>query len=169
VDGGHGFGEQGPAPTLMPPWPEHPAGGVSMHVPNAPPTEPVTQHWMGGSVVVVVDTTVVLVVTTPVVVVVVGTVVVVVLPGQLPDPQASQQLGIDPTQALPPVGAWQRASLDLTLQRVFPNASVRQHVTAPARPHVERVAQSTTRLRHAARSLACLSARVAWCATHATY
>jgi hypothetical protein len=161
VDGGHGFGEHDPPPTLMPPWLEHPGAVVRMHESKAPPTEPDTQHWTLGCVVVVVDTAVVLVVGAPVV-------VVVVAPGQPPSElQASQQLDTDPTQALPPIGARHRFALRLMLHRARPLASVRQHVTKPSRPHVERPAHARISLRHAARTVPSRIARLAAWATHA--
>jgi len=89
--------------------------------------------------VVVVD--VVLVVTWLVVVVACSVVLVVAHP---PSKQASQQLGTTPTQALPPVGATQWAGLRFTLQTVSPVGLVRQHVTKPGLPHVDRAAQRMT-------------------------
>jgi hypothetical protein len=73
-----------------------------------------------------------------VVLVVVEVVVVDVVVAQPPPPHASQQLEYAPTQALPPVDAVQRDASRRTLQRVVPSAFVRQHVTAPGLPHVER-------------------------------
>jgi hypothetical protein len=68
----------------------------------------------------------------------------VVLGTQLPLPQESQQLGTVPVHALPPFGARQRVASLFTLQRSLPAAVVRQQVTAPGRPHVDRVAQRFT-------------------------
>ena len=62
---------------------------------------------------------------------------------------ASQQLGKLPVQAEPPDGALQRSAERLIAQRVLLREFVRQHVTAPARPHVERAAQRSTWPRHA--------------------
>src|SRR5881628_820571 len=90
-----------------------------------------------GAVVVVVATGVVVVVvaTGPVVVVVaMGVVVVVLLAGA---PQASQQLGADPTDAVPPVGALQSAAVLLIEHVVWPVLSVVQQVTKPGLPQVE--------------------------------
>src|SRR5947199_266524 len=120
----------------------------------------------GAGAVVVVVAAVVVVVATVVVVVVVdgGTVVVVVPPppAQPPDTHASQQLGCVPTQALPPEGAVHALARLLTLHVVAPVASVRQHVTAPARPHVELPAQLMTTSAH------CLDSVPAWTAWFVT-
>lgn len=79
-------------------------------------------------------------------------VVDVVVGTQSPPPHASQQLGTVPTQAVPPLGARQRAASLFTLQRKPPETLVRQQVTAPARPHVERAAQRLTAPLHSVRS-----------------
>jgi hypothetical protein len=95
---------------------------------------------------VVVGATVVVVVAggTVVLVVVGGATVEVVVEGagQLPlEPHASQQLDVAPTQALPPFGAVHAAPSRLMLHLVFPFLSLRQQVTKPSLPHVERHAQ----------------------------
>ena len=77
-----------------------------------------------------------------------GNVVVVVAGPQLPALQASQQLASLPTQALPPGGAVHSPAPPLTLHLVAPSALVRQQVTRPGRPHVERAAQRTAAGRH---------------------
>jgi hypothetical protein len=84
-------------------------------------------------------------------VVVVDVVVDVVVVGatQPPASHASQQLGTAPTHALPPFGARQASALRLVAQRVTPRRFVRQQVTAPGRPHVERAAQRRTSRRQA--------------------
>jgi hypothetical protein len=75
------------------------------------------------------------------VVVVVLVVLVVVVGGGTAHPpsasQASQQLDMSPTHALPPRGARHFAALGLTLHFVLPFAAVRQQVTAPGRPQVD--------------------------------
>jgi hypothetical protein len=81
-----------------------------------------------------------------------GTVVVVVAAAHPVAPQASQQLAADPAQACPPAGAVHDAALRLIVHFVRPFASVRQHVAAPGRPHVERAAQRFTGDAHSARS-----------------
>ena len=76
----------------------------------------------------------------------------VVVGTQSPLPHASQQLGTVPAHAVPPFGARQRAASFFTLQRSRPAALVRQQVTAPGFPHVERVAHRFTALLQAERS-----------------
>jgi len=93
-----------------------------MHMSNAPPADDGTQHRVLGCVVVV----------------------VLVPPVQPPAPHASQQLATVPMHALPPGGAWHLSASCLTLQRLRPLASVRQQVTNPFRPQVERAAQRIT-------------------------
>jgi len=56
--------------------------------------------------------------------------------------QASQQLGVPPTHAMPPRGGRQAAALRLMLHLVSPRAFVRQQVTTPGRPHVDRRAHA---------------------------
>ena len=57
-----------------------------------------------------------------------------------PDPvHASQQLANAPTHAPPPRGARQDSASRAMRQRVRPVGDVTQHVTAPGRPHVERL------------------------------
>jgi len=97
-----------------------------------------------GAVVVVAMVVVVsmVVVVGAVVDVVCGTVVVVGPPAH-----ASQQLAVWPTDAEPPSGARQRPALLRMLQWLLPSMSVRQHVTNPLRPQVERAAQASTSVR----------------------
>jgi len=108
-----------------------------------------------GAVVVVVATgAVVVVVATGAVVVVVaaGAVVVVVEPiHEPPAPHASQQLGTDPTHAVPPGGALQ-FPLCLVEQVVLPVALVWQQVTKPGLPQVDCAAHCTTAPLHWGRS-----------------
>jgi len=101
-----------------------------------------------------------------VVLVAVGTVVVVVLSGA---PHASQQLGTDPTNAVPPLGGLQAAALCLIEQVVLPAASVRQQVTAPGKPQVDCEAQDTTASRHSSRSSPSATASSATWPTQFTY
>ena len=103
---------------------------------KAPPADDCTQHWVCPGVVVVV--------VAPGVVV-----VVVVLPGA---PHASQQLGVEPTNADPPLGGLQASAVRLIEQVVLPVASVRQQVTAPSTPQVDCAAQDTTGSAHSGRS-----------------
>src|SRR5439155_3571 len=89
----------------------------------------------GGAVVLVTPGAVVVVgPMVAVVLVTVRTVVVVLLAGA---PHASQQLGADPTNAVPPRGGLQAPALRLIEQVVLPVASVRQQVTAPGMPQVD--------------------------------
>src|SRR5262249_62135409 len=67
-----------------------------------------------------------------VVVVAPGGVVVVVAPAQPTALQLSQQLGVVPTHAEPPLGAAHFAALDFTEHFVLPLPGVRKHVTKPA-------------------------------------
>ena len=78
-----------------------------------------------------------------------GAVVVVVASAQLPAAQLSQQLGMVPTQAEPPLGAVHFAALGFTTHFVLPLAVVRQHVTNPALPQVDFLAHPSTVARHA--------------------
>jgi hypothetical protein len=78
-------------------------------------------------------------------------------PGQ-PSEHASQQLVADPTQAVPPFGGVHRSAEALVLQRVLPFALVRQQVTKPGLPHVDRAAQRVTRPLQL-RGSSCASAR----------
>ena len=75
--------------------------------------------------------------------VVAGAVVVVVV-AHPESVQASQQLATTPTQASPPARLIQRAASRFTLQLASPLAFVRQQVTAPRFPHVDRAAHRTT-------------------------
>jgi hypothetical protein len=125
-------------------------------------------------IVLLVDDTTVVVVVLPVgvveVVVAGGWVVEVLPPAQSPfGPQASQQLGSVPMQAVPPFGARHAAAPNRGLQRMMPLANVRQQVTALALPHVEFEAQPTTSSRHGARSDPSLTAAWATLATQRTY
>jgi len=70
--------------------------------------------------------------------------VVVVVTTQPVAPQASQQLDADPTHACPPRRATHDAGACLTVHLVAPPGFVRQHVTAPGSPQVERDAQRRT-------------------------
>ena len=79
-------------------------------------------------------------------VVVVTVKVVVVGDAQPLPPHASQQLDAVPTHALPCFGALQRPCL--IEHDVFPDADVRQQVTNPVRPQVDRAAHRTTAPRH---------------------
>jgi len=99
-----------------------------------------------------------------------GRSVVVVVAGaaQLAAAQASQQLDAVPAQALPPGGALHGCPPLLTLQRLPPSARVRQQVTSPGRPQVERAAQRTTAVRHWGRSVPRRAAVLATRTTQAT-
>ena len=165
--GGQGFGEQLPGPASCPPWALHSAGVRSIQVSKAPVADDCTQHWVCAGVVVVVAPPVVVVVAAPVVVVAAGVVVVVVvLPGA---PHASQQLGVEPTNADPPLGALQAAAVRLIEQVVLPVASVRQQATAPSKPQVDCAAQDTTVSWHSSRSSPSATASSATMATQFTY
>jgi hypothetical protein len=74
--------------------------------------------------------------------VVVVVVVVVVTHPELV--QASQQLANAPTHAVPPLGGTHDAALFLIVHFVLPDAVVRQHVTNPGLPHVDRAAHFFT-------------------------
>jgi hypothetical protein len=109
--------------------------------------------WGRASVVVVVAPAMVVVDVardTVVVDVAPGTVVVVVVAStQLPAAQLSQQLGVVPTHAEPPLGAVHFAALGFTTHFVLPFAVVRQQVTNPALPQVDFLAHPSTAARHA--------------------
>ena len=78
-------------------------------------------------------------------------VVVVVLVVELAQPevpQASQQLVNPTTQALPLRGPLHEDAPDSIWQLVAPAGSVRQQVTAPGLPQVDRDAHRRTRLMH---------------------
>ena len=96
-------------------------------------------------------------------------VVVVVTPAQLLALQVSQQLGVVPTQAEPPLGAVHSASLDFTEHFCTPFAVVRQQVTKLGLPQVDRLAQRTTATPHCLGRPAVFTAAFAAFATHATY
>ncbi|HYC23907.1 MAG TPA: hypothetical protein VEI94_14445 [Candidatus Bathyarchaeia archaeon] len=67
---------------------------------------------------------------------------------QLPfEPQASQQLGCEHADALPPAGARQASALRLMLHELFPFARVLQQATAPGRPQVDLATQRRTEAR----------------------
>jgi len=125
------------------------------------------------SVVLVVVSSVVLVVASSVVLVVVsGGPVVVVVPPEIHVPSAahaSQQLDCDPTHAVPPCGGLQSSSRCLILHIVWPCSSVRQQVTKPGLPQVDRAAQRTTASLHSCRSDPSFTAASARCATQLTY
>ena len=101
-----------------------------------------------------------------VVLVTVRTVVVVLLAGA---PHASQQLGADPTNAVPPRGGLQAPALRLIVQVVLPATSVRQQVTAPGMPQVDCDAQDTTASSHSSRSSPSATASPATLATQCRY
>ena len=104
-------------------------------------------------VVVVAAPVLVVVVAAPVVVVVGAAVVVVTgAPHVPPGPHASQQLGTDPTHAVPPRGGLQADSLLLIEQLVLPLLSVRQQVTKPGLPQVDCASQLITAPEHGGRS-----------------
>jgi len=84
-----------------------------------------------------------------VVVVAPGTVLVVAASGQLPAAQLSQQLGMVPTHAEPPLGAVHLAAFGFTTHFVLPLAVVRQQVTNPALPQVDFLAHPNTAARNA--------------------
>ena len=94
---------------------------------------------------------------------------VVVVTPQLPASQLSQQLGVAPTHATPPMGAAHFASLGFTEHFVMPFAGVRQHVTKPAAPHVDFFAHRTTAARHVFGRLPLFTAAFATPATQWTY
>jgi len=106
-----------------------------------------------------------------IIVVVVGppAMVVVVLSGQLPAPQASQQLGTSCTQAAPLLGAVPFVACALMEHFVKPFAEVRQHETKPGRPHVDWAAQLRTACLHCFGRLPLDTANFATPATHLTY
>jgi len=128
---------------------------------------------VASSVVLVVVSSVVLVVVSSVVLVVVsGGPVVVVVPPEIHVPSAahaSQQLDCDPTHAVPPCGGLQSSSRCLILHIVWPCSSVRQQVTKPGLPQVDRAAQRTTASLHSCRSDPSFTAASARCATQLTY
>jgi hypothetical protein len=95
-----------------------------------------------------------------------GVVVLVAQPFAL---QASQQLENAPMQALPLRGALQRRSRRLMLQWLLPPASVRQQVTKPGRPHVDRAAHAVTSSLHCLRSVPAVTASFATLFTHDRY
>ena len=103
-----------------------------------------------GVVVVVALLGVVVVVACGIVVVVVRRsivlvgVVVGVTSGQVAPPHASQQLGWSPTQARPRFGALHAAALRLMPHFCTLCAFVRQQVTNPVLPHVDRAAHLMT-------------------------
>jgi len=183
--GGQGFGEQVPAPALIPFWVPHSVSLRSKQSTKAPIGDDCSQHWIGACVVVVVAPGPVVVVVvaagavvvdvsvaTVVVVVSSGGEVVVVLPPvehEPPAPHASQQLDCDPTHAVPPGGAVQLCPSCLIEQVVLPLESVWQQVTKPGLPQVDAAAQSTTASLHAARSSPSSMASFTTCATQLTY
>ncbi len=89
--------------------------------------------------------------------------VVVVVVAQPPSVHASQQLGSSPTQKDPPFGALHLAALLLIEQLVLPLFVVRQQVTKPGLPQVERAAQRRTKreqLRLARTAFSCPAAQL---------
>jgi hypothetical protein len=82
---------------------------------------------------------------------------------------ASQQLGALLTHASPLRGARHESASRLVLQSVRPLAVVRQHVTKPSRPHVDRAAQRTTSPWHSCRRSPLATASFATPATQLTY
>ena len=69
---------------------------------------------------------------------------------------------------LPPEGAVHSAALLMTLHLRVPSARVRQQVTEPGRPHVERTAQRTTGVRQCDRRRPARAAALATRATQST-
>jgi len=112
------------------------------------------------SVVVVVEVVVLVLI-----VVVEVLVVVVVVLGHPLGPQASQQLGLAPMVA----GGLQRVASRRMLQWIFPTESVRQQVTKPGLPQVERAAQRTTLDLQGRGSRNASTSPLATPATHRTY
>jgi len=104
-----------------------------------------------------------------IVVVVAPGVVVGVVAAQLPAAQLSQQLGVAPTHAKPPIGGLHFASLDFTEHFEIPVAVVRQHVTNPVAPQVDFLAHRTTAARQSLGRLPLFAAPFATCATHFVY
>ena len=100
-----------------------------------------------------------------------GDVVVVLVPPEMHEPSAhaSQQLGSDPTHAVPSCGALQSLSLCLMLHFVWPCSSVRQQVTKSGLPQVDCAAQCTTASLHSWRSDPSLVAASATCCTQLMY
>src|SRR5262245_18706498 len=102
-------------------------------------------------------------------VVVVVVVVLVVGTTHPPAPHASQQLANTPTHALPPSGAVHRPGSRFVLHRGLPPGRVRQQVTAPGLPHVERAAQRLTAPLQDIGSVPAVARALAIPAAHATY
>jgi len=96
-------------------------------------------------------------------------VVVGVIAVQLPALQLSQQLGVVPTHAEPPLGAVHFVWLDFTEHFVTAFAVVRQQVTKPGSPHVDRFAQRRTATPHCLGRPALFTTAFAAFATHAMY
>jgi|SRR5439155_15948770 len=152
-----GFGMQVRAPEFTPLRAAH---SVSLRTTQskAPVGDDGTQHWIAGVVVVVVVAAGVVV-------------VVVVLPGGghvPPGPHASQQLDADPTHAELPLGGRHLPSR-LILHFVSPSSLVRQQVTKPGRPQVDRSAHRSTTSSHASRSNPASTAASATSSTQLTY
>src|SRR5262249_24920356 len=89
----------------------------------------------------------------------------VIASAPLPPAQLSQQLGIVPTHAEPPLGAVHLAALGFTTHFVLPLAVVRQQVTNPALPQVDFLAHPRTEARQASRRLPFCTAVLATLAT----
>jgi hypothetical protein len=120
-------------------------------------------------VVVAAGAVVVVVAAGAVVVVVARTVVVVVPPAHEPSAHASQQLGTDPTHAVPPRGALQSCPAGLIEQVVLPVASVWQQVTKPGLPQVDCAAHCITAPLHCGRSDPFSTAACVTSSTQLTY
>src|SRR5579862_1251950 len=75
-----------------------------------------------------------------------------------PAPHASQQLEVCPGHAVPCFGALQCAASRLMLHLVLPFTVVRQHVTNPGFPQVDRASHATTARLHCFESVPLLTA-----------
>src|SRR5690242_18299977 len=118
------------------------------------PSCPTMTVWVCGAIVVVVGP---------------PGIVVVVLTGQLPAPQASQQLATRCTQAAPPFGAVHLLASGLIEHFAMPCAVVRQQVTKSGRPQVDCAAQWTTARLHCFGRVPLAIADFTAPATHLTY
>ncbi|HKA31474.1 MAG TPA: hypothetical protein VKH82_18975 [Candidatus Binatia bacterium] len=98
-----------------------------------------------------------------------GGVVVVVAPGQPPALQLSQQLGVVPIHAEPPLGAVHFVVTDFREHLVLPVAVVRQHVMKSFEPQVDFLAHRRTSALHCFGRLPLVAAAFANCATQWTY
>ena len=86
-----------------------------------------------------------------------------------PDTQASQQLAWLPTVAVPCLGALHLPASCLMEHFVTPLAVVRQHVTNPGFPQVDRAAHMWIGCAELFGSVPIFTAAVRCCATHLTY